>query len=190
MSVLQIIFQILTVILTFWAINQKQKWKMMLLYTICNIACVFMFLVFDRYASMWVSVVATLRTLALGIYAFKQKKPNVIYFILFEVAFVVCTIIFWQDALDLFMLFAMLFVGYGSWQENITVLRITYIVSKILYIVYYAIIGAYISLASNVIFLISEITCFIYYCLLKRQTPILQVIFKKGDNQENIDKEN
>ena len=179
MNTLQIIFQIATAVVSVWAILQKEKWKMMLIYTLNNFLSIAMYLSFGRMASACISIVAAVRTIVYMIYAYKKIKPSLVWLIIIECAFVVITIIAWQDALDLMPMFALLVAGFGSWQDNQTVLRISYIINSTLYTIYRSIIGAYISVGFEVINLICTTTCLIYYCILKKQTPILQSMFKK-----------
>lgn len=176
---MQLLFQILSAILSILAISQKDKWKMMLIYTINNVCNMAMYFTFGRIATVFISFVATLRTFIYMFYSYKKKKPNIIWLIIFEMLFIVSAILTWQDALDLMPLFAMLSVGYGSWQDNQTILRISYIINMTLYTIYKTIIGAYISMSVEALNLICTIICFIYYCILKKDTPILKAIFKK-----------
>lgn len=176
---MQLLFQILTAILSVLAIVQKDKWKMMLIYTINNMCNMAMYFAFGRITTVFICLVATIRTFVYMFYSYKKKKTNVIWLIIFEMLFIISAILTWQDALDLMPLLAMLSVGYGSWQDNQTILRISYIINMTLYIIYKAIIGAYISMSVEAIDLICTIICFIYYCILKKNTPILQAIFKK-----------
>ena len=124
MEIAQIIFQILTAIAVVIAILQKEKWKMMLWYTISNLMCVLMFFAFGRITTAIICIIATIRTFIFMFYSLKNIKPNYIWLIVFESAFVLTTILTWQDALDLMPLFAMLVAGFGSWQENNYVLKI------------------------------------------------------------------
>ena len=187
MDTAQIIFQLLTAIVTVLAILQKEKWKMMFYYTLNNLACVAMYFAFARTTTAIICIVAAVRTIIFMFYSLKKIKPNYVWLIIFELAFVATTIITWQDALDLLPLVAMVSACYGSWQDNHFVLRVSYIVNNTTYVVYQLIIGAYISMAISLINLACTIICFVYYCLLKKEKPILQVIFKNKKNQ-NIDK--
>lgn len=189
---MQILFQVLTAILSVVAILQKDKWKMLLVYTIANILTVAMYFAFGRIAAACICIVAAIRTFIYMFYAYKKIKPNFVWLIIFEIAFVVSAILTWQDALDLMPLIAMVSVGYGSWQDNQTILRISYIVNETLYVIYKAIIGAYISMSVEAINLVCTIICLIYYCILKKETPILQTLFKKKtvNSTENINEEN
>lgn len=179
MTFTQIIFQVLTAVLSIWAIFQKQKWKMMLIYTINNVLNAIMYLAFDRVASMVICFVATFRTAIFMIYALKKIKPNYLWLLVFEIGFIVSTILTWQDAYDLLPLFALIIVGYGSWQDNQLILRSSYVINKILYLIYKAIIGAYIAMAVEIVTLVFTIIGLVYYCFLKKETPIFDLIFKR-----------
>lgn len=185
MEAVQIIFQILSVIVSVIAILQKQKWKMLLFYGINNVFSVIMYFSFNRIATAIISIVATIRTFLFMFYSLKKLKPNIIWLIVFEIGYVVTTILTWQDALDLLPLVALLAAGYGSWQENPTILRVSYIISNSSYVIYSAVIGAYISMAFKIITFLSSVFSFIYYCLLKKETPILDAIFKRKKTVEN-----
>ena len=175
---MQIIFQVLTALLTIVASLQKEKWKMMLLYTINNLLLIAMYFAFSRTASAYICLIAAIRTFVYMIYSYKKLKPSLYWLILVELGYIATTIIFWSDALDLLPLFAMLVAGFGSWQDNQTVLRISYIINQSLYTLYKLIIGAYISMSVDAICLICTIIALIYYCILKKEKPILQVIFR------------
>lgn len=183
---MQIIFQMLSATVTILAILQKQKWKMMMFYTFNNLISIAMYLAFARTTTAIIYAVAAFRTIVFMIYSFKKIKPNFIWLMIFEAGFLIATILTWNDALDLLPLFAMLFAGYGSWQDNQTVLRITYILNQSLYVIYKTIIGAYISMSVDAASLICTIICLVYYCILRKETSILSLIFKrKKQNIEN-----
>ena len=178
-TALQIIFQVISAVLTVLAVIQKKKWKMMLLFILNNIFCILMYFAFSRIAAAVICIVATIRTTIIMIYSLKGKKLHFVWLIIFETAFIISAIVTWQDALDLMPLFAMLAVGYGTWQDNDAVLRITYIINMSLYSVYGFVIGAYIAMVVQLVDLVWTIISFIYYSILKKQTPLLQLIFHK-----------
>ena len=192
---MQILFQVLSAIATILAILQKQKWKMMLFYTFNNAILVAMFFAFGRTSSAIISIVAMARTFIYMFYALKKMKPNYLWLIVFESGFIISTVLTWQDALDLMPMFALLSSGYGSWQDNQIVLRISYVINETLYVIYTVIICAYISMSVNALSLICTITCLIYYCILKKETPILEILFKRKKKSfattvESVEKSN
>ena len=184
MNTLQIIFQVCVAIATVLAILQKEKWKMMLCYIINNIFVMAMYFTFGQITPACIAIVALIRTIVFMLYALKKIKPNVVWLIVFESAFVATTIFTWSSPLDLMPMFALLAAGYGSWQDNYAILRSSYIVNKILYVIYDFIIGAYIAMAVEAVNFIYTIISLIYYSILKKQTPILQLIFKEKKQKQ------
>ena len=181
---MEIALQILNGILLLWALLQRQKYKMLTIFSLNNLILSFMYLFFKRYASAVVCVVAMLRTIIFGIYAYKKLKPNVWWLVTFEILFVLATILVWQDWFDLLLLFTFIFMCYGSWQDDQLILRITYIVGYTLATIYKAIIGAYISMGVEIMSLIFTIFCLIYYCILNIKTPIIENVKTKIHNKK------
>jgi hypothetical protein len=177
----EIIFGLLCVL----AILQKDKWKMMLIYAATNIVLVVMYLLFGRYATAAISAVAAVRMIVYMIYALKKIKPNLVWLIIFESAFVVSTALTWQDALDLMPLFALMASCYGGWQDNQIIMRLSFTVNGILYVIYDILIGAYIAMSIETIILLFTVVSFIYYCVYKKETPLLELIFKKKKKQQS-----
>ena len=187
MSAVQIIFQILVAIVLILAIFQKEKWKMMLLYVVDNVLLAVMFFAFGRISAGIMSIVGATRMFVFMIYALKKLKPNIFWLLFFEISFIVSTILMWQDTLDLMPLFALMLSCFGGWQDNPFVLRLFFIFNGALYVAYEAIIGAYISLAVEIINLICTIIGFVYYSILKKETPILSILFKKTKKDKSAE---
>ncbi len=179
MDTLQIVFQVLTVITTVLAICQRDKWKIMLFYTFENVICVAMYFAFNRTAAAMICVVATFRTIIYMIYSLKNLKPNLVWLFLFGVAYITVAVITWQDMLDILPLIAMLSVNFGSWQDKQLTLRIFYIIDHIAYITYKFIIGAYIAMGVEIFCLIVTTIALVYYCILKKEKPLLDYIFRR-----------
>lgn len=78
METVQIIFQVLSVVVSVIAILQKQKWKMMLFYTINNILLVIIYFSFNRITTVIICVVATIRTFIFMFYSLKGLKPIIL----------------------------------------------------------------------------------------------------------------
>ena len=180
-----IALEIIDVGLYILAVLSKKKWQMMGFLSIANIASTFMYFYFGRVAAACISIVAFARTVVFMIYSYKNLKPNFVWLIVFEVAFLVSTILTWQDALDLLPLIAILIVCYGSWQENQTVLRSSYIVDKILFATFQLIIGAYISMTVNFASAIVTFITLVYYCIYKKEISILQLIFGRKKKEQS-----
>jgi len=164
---------------------QKNKTLAQLFYFIDNIVLTIMFFIFGRYSTAIICFVAMIRSLVFYVFSTKKIKPNIFILLFFEIAYLVITIVTWQDALDLLPLFGTLASTYTSWQDNVSLMRIGYIINPIFYIIYKLIIGAYISLITEIVLLISNLFALIYYDILKKEKPILSYlgIFKNKEKK-------
>lgn len=176
---MQIAFQVVTTILSVVASLQKKKWVMMLFLTINNISCIAMYFAFSRIATAALCIVASVRTIVYMLFALKNKKPDWMVLVIFEIGFVLAAIYTWQDPLDWLPLLALVIAGYTSWQDNTFILRLGYIVNPALYIVYKSIIGAYISIIPEAFMLIGNLIAIIYYNICKKEKPILSYFVPK-----------
>ena len=180
MQLVQILFQVLTVIVNVLAILQKEKWKILFYYTLVNVVFVAMYFSFGRTVAALICLVSVLRTLIYMIFAIKKIKPNFLIFLVFEIAYILIAIFTWQDAYDTLPLIAILAGNFASWQDNHLVFRIGYIINESAYVAYNLIIGAYIAMGVEILNLVCTITCLIYYCILKKEKPIFDVLFGRG----------
>lgn len=171
---MQIGFQIATTLMTLIAMFMSTKWKMMLVFTINNLMLVAMYFSFGRIASACICGVAALRTIVFMIFALKKLKPNIFVLLFFELAFVACTVLTWQDTFDLLPLFGLLISGFASWQNNEWILRIGYVLDPLLFLAYNAIIRAWIAVVAEIIALISATISLNYYCVWNQEKPILE----------------
>ncbi len=170
---MQIAFQVVTTVFSLVASLQKKKWAMMLFLTLNNAFCVTMYFVFGRMTTAALCTVAAIRTIVYMIFALKNKKPNWMVLVIFEIGFVLASVYTWQDPLDWLPLMALMVSGYTSWQDNTFILRLGYIINPSLYIVYKAIIGAYIAIIPEAFLLIGNFIALIYYNICKKEKPIL-----------------
>ena len=188
MELTQIILQVITALVNVLAIFQKEKWKILFYYTMVNIVFVAMYFSFGRTVAALICLVSVLRTLLYMIFAIKKIKPNFWIFLVFEIAYILIAIFTWQDAYDTLPLIAILAGNFASWQDNHLVFRIGYIINESCYVAYNLIISAYIAMGVEILNLICTITCLIYYCILKKEKPIFDVIFgrKQKTNQDGL----
>ena len=186
MEIAKIIVQILAVIITAIGIFQKEKWKIMVFHALANLTYVVMWFVFGETATAFICIVAVIKNITYMILSYKKIKPNWIVLAVFLMAYTAITVLQWKSALNLLPLIAMLASNYGAWQDNILILRLGYIINGSCYVIYKLIVGAYISLGLELITLTCSIICFIYYNILKKQTPIMQVLFGKRTKLQEV----
>ena len=182
---MEIAIQVVVVILEMLASMQKKKSSILIFYTIDNATLAFMFFLFNRYTTALICILSLVRTIIFMIFNIKGKKPNLFVLIAFEFAYLLTTIISWQDALDILPMLGSMAACYGSWQDETSVLRICYIINPTLYTIYKIIIKTYISIIPEVLLLISNLVTLIYYNILKKEKPILEYLnFKRKKNKD------
>ena len=158
-----------------------------------NVVLAIMFFIFDRVSTALICIVAILRSVVFLLFSLKKLKPNVFVLIAFEITYLLIVVFTWKDALDLLPLIGTAVSCYTSWQDNVALMRIGYMINPIFYIIYKLIIGAYISIITEAILFLTNLVSLVYYNILKKEKPILSYlnIFKKDKNKlENANTEN
>ena len=113
---------------------------------------------------------ALIRTIVYFLYNKSNKRPEPIIMILFEVYYVVVSIIFWESLYDFLMLINLVLVTYTSWQKDVRTLRMGYFLSSALLIPYDILLGAYTTALSEVIMLISMVYSLVKYAKVTRNS--------------------
>lgn len=124
--------QILGLVSTFCAcvsFFQREKWKMMLWLSATNAILVTTYILCGRLLGVLLCVGALIRTIVYFFFNKANKKPNIVVLLVFETYYVVMSIIMWSSAIDLFMLFNLIFITYNTWQGNGNLLRWRYVIS-------------------------------------------------------------
>ena len=176
MGIIQIITQTLAILFESLASLQKRKDVMMLLFSCVNIIMGIMYLTYNRYATFALCMVALIRTLIYAYYDYAKIKPKIYLLLCFEVFYILVTIIFWQDAFDLIPMFAILISTAGSWQSNMLIVRVGFVMNVSLYSIYNLMLGAYLLSAFNVIEIMCYITAIIYYNVLHKDKYLLDFL--------------
>ena len=180
------IIGILTVITTAFGLFQKEKFKTMICFMVSNLTMMATYFFLDRWLSLILVGIAMVRTFVYYLYAVKNKNPNNIVFAGFEVALIIVAIILWKDYLDLLMLINLCLVTYTTWQDDMKILRIGYIVSSILLLTYDIMVQAYVSAISETILLISSIIAFVKYNVINKIDNIVLTFYQAISNMYEI----
>ena len=170
---MQIALQIIAGLLYILAILQKKKWQMMLIYTLENAFLVAMYFSFNCTNAAVLNLVAMVRTFVLCVLAFKNIKPNIFVLIIFEVAYLTTSIIFFNNLYELIIIFGVTIACYTSWQNNTCILRTGYLINDSCNIAYKCIIGAYIGAIPDFVAFFAIVIAIVYYNILKKDKPIL-----------------
>ncbi|MDE6583209.1 MAG: YgjV family protein [Clostridia bacterium] len=141
----------------------KVKWKMMLLLTCSNILAIVVLLFSGTLSGALLVVGAAVRTIIYFLYSKFNKKPDIVIVLLVLVYITVITIVFWSGPLDLIMFFSLALITVATWQNNVTILRISYVIDGLLLLPYYIILGAYTSAVCELISAVSSFASLIKY---------------------------
>ncbi len=153
-----------TIILTILSFFQKEKWKMMLFLTLTNATMIATYILADSLLGGLLVAGALVRTIVYFYFSRNNKKPDAIVMIMFEIYYIVISIVMWNNSvIDLFMIINLIIVTYTSWQNDVKTLRFGYIFSSLLLIPYDILLGAYATAVSEVIMLGSVIFSLIKY---------------------------
>lgn len=142
---------------------QKEKWQIMLYMTVANALIAITYLIGDNVLGCIMVVGAVLRTSVYYYYSKKGKKPNIAVLISFELYCAVFAIIMWSGPASIFIVTNMAMLAYTTWQDDLLVLRISYIISSCLLITYDILVGAYTTALSEMVMIIGVSLSIIKY---------------------------
>lgn len=174
---------VLTIILTILSFIPKEKWKMMLCFAATNITMIATYVLAGSILGGLLVAGALVRTFVYFYYSKSNKRPEPIVMIMFEIYYIVMSVIFWNNVVDLFMLVNLIVVTYTSWQKDVRTLRFGYIFSSLLLLPYDIILGAYTTAVSELIMLISVLYSLIKYAkVTKSSKDVAQRYFRANKN--------
>ena len=163
--IIGIVFSIVSLSVFFF----KKKFLTLICFLITNLLMLTQYLLQGRVLEIAIVAVAIIKTVVFMIYTKKQIKPSVTVIIIFEVAMLVCGIITWSDWFSVLFLIASMLNTYASWQDNMLVMRILYIVSAALMITNYICTGLYANIFAKAGTIVSALCGIIIYDILKRK---------------------
>lgn len=154
---------ILATICTCVSFFQKEKWKIMIWMSATNVVLIATYILCGSLLGGLLCVGALVRTLVYFYFNKTNKRPQLIILVLFEIYYIVMSLLMWESPVDLFVLINLVVVTYTSWQDNIIILRLGYVVSSVLLICYDIILGAYMTVLSELAMLVSVVIALFKY---------------------------
>ena len=182
----QITSQILPVVLELIASLQKKKWLMMFFYMVQSFSYVIMYIVFGKFSAMVLSVIATFILFVYFIFDLKKLKPNIYFLIVFEMAYIIGSLLTMESAFDILPLSALLMFGYCGWQDNPIILKSGYVLGSIVNIIYMLVIGAYIAVIVDYVCFAGNLFSLIFYNILKKDKLSIKLFNKKTIDSDNV----
>ncbi len=172
-----------TIGLTALSFFQKEKWKMMCFLSATNALLVITYMLCGDYLGGILVVGALIRTLVYFYYSKKNKKPEPIVMIMFELYVIVTSILMWKSAVTLLMILNLVVITYTTWQNDVRTLRFGYVFSACVLFVYDIMLGAYTTAISEIIMLASVLISLIKYSkVTKSYNNVAQRYFVANKN--------
>lgn len=152
MEIVAQILGIIAIIVSVLSMVFNKKTLILLLSFVYNILTLLSYLLLGKYLGCILVGVLTLKSLIYFIFAKKNKKPNILILIIFEISILTLSIVLWQDWFDIFILVNSLINTYFTWQDNVVSLKIAVVVCSILLILYDIFAGAYVYVISEFLY--------------------------------------
>lgn len=159
----------------------KKKSTIMLWFSLYNVVILITYFMLGRFTGSILVFVTLFKSILFYILAKKNIEPKLWTLIIFEVLYIVIPIFMWDNATDIVLIVNLLLVTYLCWQENLKLLRFGYIISSFLLITYDILVGAYITIIAEVVFLTSTILSMIK---AKKDNEKIEAIEENKDLEE------
>ena len=148
-------------ILTIIGIQFGKKDKIILFYFFADVFLVIEFFLLGSIAGALMNLVSTLRCFIYYTYDKHKLKTPFATMIMFEIATIATGVIFWQNIWSLIIIIANLTYNYGTWQENVLILKITAFIQSSCWIIYDLISKAYVSMLQECFLVIATLIAII-----------------------------
>ena len=144
-------FGILALIALFMSYQNKEKKKFLIVQIFANIFYALQYIFLKAYSGFGSSAISTVKTIAFYNYEKKESKIPLIVLISFEIAFVIAGIITFEGLYSLIPIVIHCVYTLGTWFKDLKVTYSIAICTSILWVIYSLIVGAHVSIISNVI---------------------------------------
>lgn len=118
------IIGVLILILTVISIQQKTKEKILMYQIIANVLDGIQYFLLGAITGGVIGFLNVLRCIVFYWYKKKDKKPSVLFLIIFILVAIGSGIISWQDNFSIIPIIVTIIFTYGLWQDNVKVTRI------------------------------------------------------------------
>lgn len=156
--------------LVFWVISiqTKNKTKLLKLQNIANLFYAIQYAFLGAFSATGMNCISLLKGIVFLKSEKSQKQSSKIQLIIFSILIIAIGIITFQTWYSIIPIIITLAYTYSTWQKNATIIRITFLVAAIGWIIFNTIVGAYSPLIGNFIELASGITAIVKFDILKK----------------------
>jgi len=176
------ILGIIAIVVSILSMVFKKKTTIMLCLTIYNLLTLTSYLLIGQYLGCVLVGIATIRAFLYFILSYKNIKPNLAIYIIFNVLVIVSSILLWGAWFDVFMLLKLLINCYTTWQTNVKVIKLGTIIYTPLSILYNIFAGAYVYIISSTAFGVVALVSLLLMIKEEKKTKFKkETLEKKGE---------
>ena len=159
------IFVIIICAISFFFSKKKDFLLCLLIYN--GLVCV-QYLLQNCVTELIVTIISIFVSTMLYFYDIKNKKPNVIIIVILEMIYLLIGVITFKNWQCIFTIIASMISLFAQWQNNMLVLRLSYIICSVLLIVNYILTGLYTTIIAEAISFISALISIFKFYILKK----------------------
>jgi|SRR5574344_963193 hypothetical protein len=158
------------VALIFWVISiqTKNKTKLLKLQNVANLFYAIQYAFLGAFSATGMNCISLLKGIVFLKSEKSQKQSSKIQLTIFSGLIIAIGIITFQTWYSIIPIIITLAYTYSTWQKNATIIRITFLVAAIGWIIFNTIVGAYSPLIGNFIEVVSGITAIVKFDILKK----------------------
>lgn len=154
----------------------KKKKDFLLCLISYNILVCVQYILQNCVTELIVTIVSIFVSALFYFYDIKDKKPNIIIIIILELLYLTIGIFTFQNWYSIFVIISSMIGLFAQWQNNMLILRLSYVICSILLIVNYVLTGLYTTIiAEGISFISALISIFKFY------------VFKDNNKKEKND---
>ena len=114
----------ITLVLTVISVQLKTKEKFLIFQIIANVFVVAQYFLLNVLTGAVVEIINTIRCVVFYMYKKKDKKPSLVFLIVFICVTIISGIFSWQNAFSIIPIITAIVFTYGIWQNNVFVTKI------------------------------------------------------------------
>lgn len=157
--------------LIFWVISiqTKNKTKLLKFQNIANLFYAIQYVFLGAFSATGMNCISMLKGITFLKNEKMKKQSSKRQLAIFSILIIAIGIITFQSWYSIIPIVITLAYTYSTWQKNATIIRITFLVAAIGWIVFNTIVGAYSPLIGNLIEVASGIIAIIKFDILKKE---------------------
>jgi len=167
MDVIAQLFGFVALTLLLFSIQSNKKRTVLFFQILANAFFGLQYIILQTVSAALMNFVAIFRSVVYYLYAKKDKKAPVIVLLFLLILIIILSISTFNGLISLLPVIATVVYTYGTWQDNMTIYRLIVIVGAIFWLIFNVEVGAYVSVFSSILELISGIVAVCRYDLKK-----------------------